>query len=163
MTKLITTLNSIVVLILVAYLLTVPPSELIVDEVNYRSPMPSASGSAAIPETIDGIATWYDATKNYAWFTKKPRPNAEKYHQEGAPYPFYVAAGPELRALKPFKWGDKPYRISIYSYKTKKEIIGWVVDECMCRRLVDLSPSAFVALGIPLGVGIQKVRVTILP
>ena len=163
MTKLITTLNSIVVLVLVAYLLTVPPSELIVDEVNYRSPMPSASGSAAIPETIDGIATWYDATKNYAWFTKSPRPNAEKYHQEGAPYPFYVAAGPELRALKPFKWGDKPYRISIYSYKTKKEIIGWVVDECMCRRLVDLSPAAFSALGIPLGVGIQKVKVTILP
>ena len=163
MTKLITTLNSIVVLVLVAYLLTVPPSELIVDEVNYRSPMPSASGSAAIPETIDGIATWYDATKNYAWFTESPRPNAEKYHQEGAPYPFYVAAGPELRALKPFKWGDKPYRISIYSYKTKKEIIGWVVDECVCKRLVDLSPAAFSALGVPLGRGIQKVKVTILP
>jgi len=163
MTKLITTLNSIVVLVLVAYLLTVTPSELIVNEVNYRSPMPSASGSAAIPETIDGIATWYDATKNYAWFTKKPRANADKYHQEGAPYPFYVAAGPELRALKPFKWGDRPYRISIYNYKTKKEIIGWVVDECMCRRLVDLSPAAFVALGVPLGVGIQKVKVTILP
>ena len=163
MTKLITTLNSIVVLVLVAYLLTVPQSKPIVDEVNYRSPMPSASGSAAIPLTIDGIATWYDATKNYAWYTKDPRPNAKKYHQEGAPYPFYVAAGAELRALKPVKWGDKPYRVSIYNYKTKKEIIGWVVDVCMCRRLVDLSPAAFSALGVPLGTGIQKVKVTILP
>lgn len=163
MIKLMTWGNSVVSLVLVVYLLTTPRLASTIADTNYRSPMPSASGSATTPETIDGIATWYDATKNYAWFTKKPRPNAEKYHQEGAPYPFYVAAGPELRALKPFKWGDRPYRISIYSYRTKKEIIGWVVDECMCRRLVDLSPAAFVALGIPLGVGIQKVKVTILP
>jgi rare lipoprotein A (peptidoglycan hydrolase) len=125
--------------------------------------MPSASGSAAIPLTIDGIATWYDASKNYAWYTRDPRANAARYNQEGAPYPFYVAAGPELRALKPFKWGDKPYRVSIYNYKTKKEIIGWVVDVCVCKRLVDLSPAAFSALGVPLGRGIQKVKVTILP
>jgi len=105
-----------------------------------------------------GKATWYDATKNSAWYTLGDKPTL-----------FYAAAGPALRAIKNFRWGKKPYRIIVENLKNGKAIVAWVVDWCQCRgqtgneKLVDLSKAAFVALGVPLGNGVQRVRVTVLP
>ena len=49
--------------------------------------------------------------------------------------------------------------------KTGVAIIAWVVDTCACvgGSIIDLSPEAFTALGVGLKMGIQKVRVTVLP
>lgn len=108
--------------------------------------------------TAIGKATWYDATKNNAWYTRGDKPTL-----------FYAAAGPALRKIKDFRWGKKPYRIIVENLKNGRAIVAWVVDWCQCRgqknneKLVDLSPAAFVALGVPLGNGVQKVRVTVLP
>ena len=109
-------------------------------------------------QSANGKATWYDATKNNAWYTRGDKPTL-----------FYAAAGPALRALKDFRWGKKPYRIIVENLKNGKAIVAWVVDWCQCRgqtgneKLVDLSQAAFVALGVPLGNGVQRVRVTVLP
>ena len=113
---------------------------------------PSASQSA------NGKATWYDATKNSAWYTQGDKPTL-----------FYAAAGPALRNIKDFRWGKKPYRIIVENLKNGKAIVAWVVDWCQCRgqtgneKLVDLSPAAFTALGVDLKLGVQRVRVTVLP
>lgn len=121
---------------------------------------------------LKGIATWYDATRNGAWFTQAPRPGAAKRNQDGAPYAFYAAASPALRALAPFKWGAEPYAVRITNTRNGRSIIAWVVDECGCKGraadpsdnpVVDLSPAAFTALGIPLGRGIQAVTITPAP
>ncbi len=120
-------------------------------------PEPAASAESVV-QSVNGKATWYDATKNSAWYTRGEKPTL-----------FYAAAGPALRALKDFRWGKKPYRIIVENLKNGKAIVAWVVDWCQCRgqtnneKLVDLSPAAFVALGVPLGNGVQKVRVTVLP
>ena len=117
--------------------------------------------------TIEGVATWFDATKNHAWYTQAPRKGAKFRNQDGAPYKFYAAAGPLLRKLAPFDWGEKPYRVVLTNLKTNISIVVWVVDTCGCRggsqeKLIDLSPAAFTALGVGLGRGIQKVRAEIL-
>ena len=108
--------------------------------------------------SVKGKATWYDATKNNAWYTLGDKPTL-----------FYAAAGPALRAIKDFRWGKKPYRIIVENLKNGKAIVAWVVDWCQCRgqtgneKLVDLSPAAFTALGVDLNMGVQRVRVTVLP
>ena len=135
------------------------------------TPAPSATAQPT-PSTpaweLRGIATWYDATRNGAWFTQKPRPGAAKRNQDGAPYAFYAAASPALRSLAPFRWGGKPYAVRITNRNNGRSIIAWVVDECGCNGrkadpsdnpVVDLSPAAFTALGVPLGRGIQAVTI----
>jgi len=108
--------------------------------------------------SANGKATWYDATKNSAWYTQGDKPTL-----------FYAAAGPALRKIKDFRWGKKPYRIIVENIKNGKAIVAWVVDWCQCRgqtgneKLVDLSPAAFTALGVDLKLGVQRVRVTVLP
>ena len=120
---------------------------------------PEASASPAPPGlSARGKATWYDATKNNAWYTLGKKPTL-----------FYAAAGPALRKIKDFRWGKKPYRIIVENLKNGKAIVAWVVDWCQCRgqtgneKLVDLSPAAFEALGVTLGRGVQGVKVTVLP
>jgi rare lipoprotein A (peptidoglycan hydrolase) len=120
---------------------------------------PEASVSPAPPGlSARGKATWYDATKNNAWYTLGKKPTL-----------FYAAAGPALRKIKDFRWGKKPYRIIVENLKNGKAIVAWVVDWCQCRgqtgneKLVDLSPAAFEALGVTLGRGVQGVKVTVLP
>jgi len=120
---------------------------------------PEASASPASPgRTVRGKATWYDATKNNAWYTLGKKPTL-----------FYAAAGPALRGIRDFRWGKKPYRIIIENIANGKAIVAWVVDWCGCRgqtgneKLVDLSPAAFEALGVTLGRGVQRVKVTVLP
>ena len=108
--------------------------------------------------SVKGKATWFDAQRDgqSTWYVR-----------EG--YQFYAAAGPALRALKDFRWGKKPYRIIVENLKNGKAIVAWVVDWCQCRgqtgneKLVDLSPAAFTALGLGLNMGVQRVRVTVLP
>jgi len=120
-------------------------------------PEPSPVATPLV-QSANGKATWYDATKNNAWYTRGDKPTL-----------FYAAAGPALRALKDFKWGKKPYRIIVENLKNGKAIVAWVVDWCQCRgqtgneKLVDLSPAAFTALGVGLNMGVQRVRVTVLP
>ena len=107
--------------------------------------------------SVKGKATFFDAERDgqSTWYVR-----------EG--YQFYAAAGPALRKLKDFRWGKKPYRIIVENLKNGRAIVAWVVDWCQCRgqtnneKLVDLSPAAFVALGVPLGNGVQRVRVTVL-
>lgn len=107
--------------------------------------------------SVLGKATWYDATKNDAWYTRGDKPTL-----------FYAAAGPALRQIKDFRWGKKPYRIIVENLKNGKAIVAWVVDWCQCRgqtdnvKLVDLAPAAFEALGVPLEHGVQRVRVTVI-
>ena len=113
--------------------------------------------AANATQSVIGKATWYDATKNAAWYTRGDKPTL-----------FYAAAGPALRAIKDFRWGKKPYRIIVENLKNGKAIVAWVVDWCQCRgqtnneKLVDLAPEAFKALGVPLGHGVQRVRVTVI-
>jgi hypothetical protein len=120
-------------------------------------PTPVAESAAPV-QSVKGKATWFDAQRGgqSTWYVR-----------EG--YQFYAAAGPALRKIKDFRWGKKPYRIIVENLKNGRAIVAWVVDWCQCRgqtgneKLVDLSPAAFVALGVPLGNGVQKVRVTVLP
>lgn len=116
-----------------------------------------------------GIATWYDASANNAWYTRKSA--------WGSPVKFYAAAGPSFRALLNRLagqrlrmgvgyWrtlalaGNRPEFI-LYSPRTGMSITVVITDTCTCTRMIDLSPAAFVALGLPLGVGINKVEVSL--
>jgi hypothetical protein len=117
--------------------------------------------------TIYGIATWY-APRNNPWYLRDGA-GFKLANQRGAPYFRYAAAGPALRQLMPFKWGGKPYRIRITSMRTGKVAYAWVVDTCACNskdrpHLVDLAPIVFSQdLGVRLGIGIQRVKVEVMP
>lgn len=136
------------------------------------SPTPTPTVEATPPvslafPTLTGFATFYDASKNFAWYTQAVRKNAAKYHQDGAPYVYYAAASPQLRALRMFKWGWEPYRVIVSNPKTGIAIVAWVVDECACvgGSLIDLAPIAWreIAGGAPLSRGVQPVVVEVLP
>ena len=123
-----------------------------------------AANVKPIPWSLTGIATWFDATKNHAWYT-----HANKW---GKQIKFYVAAGPALREYIPNKWLMKPVAIKITSIKTGKSVIAYVVDWCGClgaakdpndTRVADLAPAIWDALGIRLGIGIMKVRIELAP
>ena len=117
------------------------------------------------PSAIRGRATWYDATKNNAWYTQ---PN-----KWGKAVKLYAAAGPALRrALGGIKWQMKPRAIWVESVKTGERVKVWVVDWCGCHgrkndsldtRLVDLAPAVWEKLGVDLGRGVMKVRITLAP
>ena len=117
--------------------------------------------------TLTGFATFYDASKNFAWYTQPVRKNAAKYHQDGAPFIYYAAASPQLRAVRMFKWGREPYRVIVSNPNTGISIVAWVVDTCACvgGSLIDLAPVAWKALagGAPLSRGVQPVVVEVLP
>jgi hypothetical protein len=117
------------------------------------------------PLVLTGRATWYDARKNDAWFTERPRPGAEGRNQDGAPYRYYAAAGPALREARDFRWGKEPYEVILRNPATGREITVTVVDWCQCHggeagneRLIDLAPAAFKALGVPLARGVQRIE-----
>jgi hypothetical protein len=66
----------------------------------------------------------------------------------------------------------KPRAIWVESVKTGKRVKVWVVDWCGCygrkndaldTRLVDLAPAVWHALGVDLGLGVMKVRITLTP
>lgn len=148
---------ALTLLITAAIILAFPPAPSAPTLSDSFKPEPTPVATPLV-QSAKGKATWYDATKNNAWYTLGEKPTL-----------FYAAAGPALRALKDFRWGKQPYRIIVENLKNGKSIVAWVVDWCQCRgqtgneKLVDLSPAAFVALGIPLRNGVQRVRVTVLP
>lgn len=125
--------------------------------------------------TITGVASWFDATRNSAWYTRKS--------EWGKPVKFYGAAGPRLRRLierfygtdiggssywqKLAKKEERPV-LRITSKKTGESILVTVTDWCGCRggkdgaqddKIIDLAPEAFEALGLPLGNGVMKVTI----
>ena len=164
------TLVGVALIVAVLAVGAVPPRVIV-----YPSPSPSPTVEIT-PEpsptdaflSISGRATYYDATRNGAWYTRVPRAGAEKYHQDGAPYPFYGAASPALLKLRAFRWGREPYRVIVSNTKTNVAIVVWIVDTCSCvgGSVIDLSPLAWKTLGdgkIPFSRGVQDVRVEILP
>lgn len=168
MTGFVRTLVGVVLIVAVLAVGAIPPRVIV---------YPSSSPSVEItPEpsptdaflSISGRATYYDASRNFAWYTQESRAGAAKYNQEGSPYPFYGAASPALRKLRAFTWGDEPYRVIVSNTKTNVAIVVWIVDECACvgGSVIDLSPLAWKTLGegkIPFSRGVQDVRVEILP
>ena len=62
-----------------------------------------------------------------------------------------------------FRWGMTPVAAIVRSKKTGKEVRVIVRDHCAaCRQgrvLIDLSPMAFLALGLTLGEGVARVEV----
>ena len=116
----------------------------------------------SVRKPLIGRATWYDATKNSAWYT---RPN-----KWGKAVKLYAAAGPALRRVIGHKYMRKPYAIWVKSKKTGIEVKVWVVDWCGCwgrkndpldTRLIDLAPAVWEKLGVPLGQGVMKVEIRI--
>ena len=95
---------------------------------------------------VGGVASWYDATRNNAWYTR----GGNK---------FYAAVGT-------FRWGDMPYRIKVCRADDLAVcVVVTVTDYCgRCAkdlkhkwtrrsRNMDLSPQAFARLrGLHLGV-----------
>ena len=123
--------------LLMAVILTVHPS------VPVRTPH-------GIP--VRGVASWYDATKNNAWYTR----GGTKY---------YAAVGT-------FRWGDDPYQIKVCRADTPERcVIVLVADYCgRCHkdlkrkwtkrsRSIDLSPHAFASLR-DLHLGVVRVIIT---
>jgi hypothetical protein len=126
-----------VIALLMAVILTVHPS------VPVRTPH-------GIP--VRGVASWYDATKNNAWYTR----GGTKY---------YAAVGT-------FRWGDDPYQIKVCrADKPERCVIVLVADYCgRCHqdlkrkwtkrsRSIDLSPHAFASLR-DLHLGVVRVIIT---
>jgi hypothetical protein len=95
---------------------------------------------------VGGVASWYDATKNNAWYTR----GGNK---------FYAAVGT-------FHWGDTPYRIKVCRADDLTTCVTVTVTDWCGRcahdlkhkwtrrsRSMDLSPQAFSKLrGLHLGV-----------
>jgi len=95
---------------------------------------------------VGGVASWYDATKNNAWYT--------------------LGGNQMYAAVGTFRWGDTPYRIKVCrADDLTKCIVVTVTDYCgRCHkdlkgkwtrksRNMDLSPQAFSKLrGLHLGV-----------
>jgi len=146
------------VLLISTAIILIPPTAPLTQPLRDSFKPETTAVAAPIFESVKGKATWFDASKNNAWYTRGERPTL-----------FYAAAGPALRHIKNFKWGKKPYRIIVENLSNGKAIVAWVVDWCQCRgqtdneKLVDLSPAAFTALGVDLNIGVQRVRVTVLP
>jgi len=121
-----------------------------------------ALGRPIAVKQINGVVSWYDATRNNAWYTRQTK--------WGAPVAYYAAAGPAARKLI----GDKnPYHehypVYVTNRKTGRTIKVIIVDWCQCskgkrsEKAIDLSPAAFQALGLPLGHGVMRVTITLLP
>lgn len=131
-------------------------------------PLPSfiASSDPITPEpilpnpTLHGIATHYDAERKgeTTWYSR-------------AGIEFYGAAGPDLRKEVRHEWRNK-YRVIVTSERTGRSLVVWIVDFCECRggdknpkndRLVDLAPAVWIALGVPLHLGVTPVTIELLP
>jgi len=115
-------------------------------------------GAAPI-EPGPAVATWYDATRNHAWYTQEPRRGAVSRNQDDGPYRYYAA-------VRGFRWGDRPYQLDVCRTDIADRCVRvWVVDWCSClkrrpgREAIDLSPAAFLRLA-PLGRGVVPVMIT---
>lgn len=109
-----------------------------------------------------GLATWYNAKKNNAWYTRS--------NKWGKAIDFYGAAGPVLRSLMGHAYYQQPYAVIITSLRTGRAVRIWITDFCACygkkrdngdTRLIDLAPEVWDALGVPLSRGVMRVRIEI--
>ena len=112
-----------------------------------------------VPEvSVTGLATWYNANRGgqSTWYTRKGIKD-------------YGAAGPGLRAIVPERYGQY-YDVIVTNLATGISVTVHVVDWCSCwgyastdadDRLIDLAPSVFKRLGTPLGVGVMKIKITL--
>lgn len=130
-----------------------------VQSVPSSTPTPSPSQPV---KSVRGVASWYDATRNNAWYTRETK--------WGPAIEYYAAAGPAVRELI---GDDNPYH-EHYAVDVTNRLNGWrirviIVDWCSCssghpgEKAIDLSPAAFKALGLSLGRGIAPVTITLLP
>lgn len=154
----------------------VPPSRVISSEYpRDRWYLDCKNGICEEVSKINGVASWYDATKNNAWYTTDT--------VWGKSVKFYGAAGPKLRKMiedfyetdiggsaywQRLAGRDNRPVVLITSKKTGESIRVTITDWCGCRggkegpeddKIIDLSPKAFEALGLPLEVGIMKVTI----
>lgn len=115
--------------------------------------------SPANTGTVRGTATWFDATRNNAWYTRAPYS-----------FPWYIAAGPAMRVQHKNVYRQH-YWVQIKNVKTGKWAIVPVTDWCSCNgskrkgdeRIGDLSPALFTYLcNCKLGRGIQTVEVKLI-
>jgi hypothetical protein len=95
---------------------------------------------------VRGVASWYDATRNNAWYTRQGNR-------------LYGAVGT-------FRWGDDPYGVKVCRADDPTDcVVVLITDYCgRCHqdlkrpwsdrsRSIDLSPQAFVQLrGLHMGV-----------
>ena len=158
----------LIVLLLLAAALFPYPVEAHLDDDLPAYAHPTVAAATTEPEPareVRGVASWYGNPRVYgapaiAWYTRTTR--------YGAPITFYAAAGPALRDLL----GDanpyhEHYPVTVTNPRTGISIPVVVTDWCGCssgsdrEKLIDLSPAAFKALGIPLTRGIQPVIVTL--
>ena len=156
----------LIVLLLLAAALFPYPVEAHLDDDLPAYAHPTVAAATTEPEPareVRGVASWYGNPRVYgapaiAWYTRTTR--------YGAPITFYAAAGPALRDLL----GDanpyhEHYPVTVTNPRTGISIPVVVTDWCGCssgsdrEKLIDLSPAAFKALGIPLTRGIQPVIV----
>ena len=116
---------------------------------------------AATPAAPSDRATWYGARcpegVSFLGRTDTCSPYVAKRNG---------GRGGELRlygAARWFRWGMKPVAAIVRSKKTGKEVRVIVRDYCQAcaegRVLIDLSPMAFLALGLTLGEGGARVEV----
>ena len=134
----------------------------------FASPVKAPSVVTAHPQTVYvkrlkevsviGLATWFDANRGgqSTWYTRKGIMN-------------YGAAGPGLRAIVPHFYKQN-YEVIVTNLATGISVKVNVVDWCSCwghanndddDRLIDLAPSVFKSLGTPLGVGVMRIKITI--
>ena len=164
------TANAFLLALVGILMIAQPQYRIVVEPIPSPTPAPTVTPTVAPEESVlTGIATWYDATKNNAWYTR--RKGHFESNQRGGPYPLYGAAGPELRKMRNFTYNNEPYQIVVTSVLTNRSVVVWVVDWCSCKgvkkdptddRIIDLAPAVWDALGVGLHRGIMKVRISLL-
>jgi hypothetical protein len=140
---------------------TAEPTALYVPQLLTEPPTPiTEPRTPTVYETpLFGTATWFDAERHNqtTWYTRKG-------------ITLYGAAGPGLRALVPHRWKQN-YGVRITFLATGVSVDVRVVDWCSCNgtkrlgdeRLIDLAPAVWHAAGYPLGYGVAKIRLDVLP
>ena len=144
-----------VILALVLSLPVASPVKAPSEATSHPYPVPFNYGTEI---SATGLATWYNANRNgqTTWYTRKGIKD-------------YGAAGPGLRAIVPESYGQY-YDVIVTNLATGISVTVHVVDWCSCwgyanndedNRLIDLAPRVFKKLGTPLGVGVMKIKITL--
>lgn len=116
---------------------------------------------AATPATPPDRATWYgarcpDGVSRYGRTDTCSPYASRKEGGRGGEQVFYAAVGW-------FRWGMSPITAEITNRKNGRKVLVVVRDYCRAchkgRVAIDLSPAAFIALGLTLEEGVGKVRV----
>lgn len=116
---------------------------------------------AASPATPPDRATWYgarcpDGVARYGRTDTCSPYASRKEGGRGGELVFYAATGF-------FRWGMTPITAEITNKKNGRKVLVVVRDYCRAcdqgRVAMDLSPAAFIALGLTLEQGVGRIRV----